>query len=150
MNQNIWSYESICLFWLKNRIVQTENAITEGVLVRVRTTFRDDISQVNESNFFFNYHIEIENHNSYGVQLLHRDWFIRDSLSSMVHVGGEGVVGQQPILGPGDCYQYTSGCELNSEIGSMYGFYTFVNVDTQEEFRVEIPNFQMVFPGRLN
>jgi ApaG protein len=135
---------------LEISILKTENTITEGVLVRVRTTFREDISQVNENAFFFNYHIEIENHNSFTVQLLHRDWFIRDSLSSMIHVGGEGVVGQQPILGPGDCYQYTSGCELNSEIGSMYGFYTFLNLENNDEFRVDIPNFQMIFPGRLN
>jgi len=125
-------------------------SITEGVEVGVTTQFRADVSQTKEGSYFFNYRVSIENRNSYSVKLLHRDWFIFDSLNPPVHVSGEGVVGQQPILEPGESYSYTSGCELHSEIGSMHGFYTFINEETNDLFRVEIPAFDLIFPGRLN
>lgn len=125
-------------------------AITEGVAVSVLPTFRTDISQVNSQIYYFNYRIRIENRNAFSVQLIHRDWFIFDSLNVPSHVSGEGVVGQQPILEPGEVYEYTSGCELHSEMGAMHGFYTFKNSLTQEIFRVEIPMFQLVFPGKMN
>ena len=105
-------------------------AITEGVLVRVTAQFRADISQIREGSFFFNYRIDIENQNAFPIQLLHRDWFIFDSLNPPTHVSGEGVIGQQPLLEPGELFNYTSGCELRSEIGSMQGFYTFKNTIT--------------------
>lgn len=125
-------------------------SITEGVEVGVTTQFRADVSKAKEGSYFFNYRISIENRNSYPVKLIHRDWFIFDSLNAPVHVSGEGVVGQQPVLEAGESYSYTSGCELNSEIGAMHGFYTFMNQETGELFRVEIPTFDLIFPGRLN
>jgi ApaG protein len=125
-------------------------SITEGVEVSVSTQFRADVSQTTENSYFFNYRIGIENRNSHPVKLLHRDWFIFDSLNPPIHVSGEGVIGQQPELEAGESYSYTSGCELHSEIGSMNGFYTFLNVSTNEIFRVNIPSFELVFPGRLN
>jgi len=125
-------------------------SITEGVEVGVTTQFRADVSHTKEGSYFFNYRISIENRNSFSVKLIHRDWFIFDSLNPPVHVSGEGVVGQQPVLEAGESYSYTSGCELHSEIGSMHGFYTFMNTDTNDLFRVEIPAFDLIFPGRLN
>ncbi len=125
-------------------------AITEGVLVRVTAQFRADISHIREGSFFFNYRIDIENQNAFPVQLIHRDWFIFDSLNPPTHVSGEGVIGQQPILEPGELFNYTSGCELHSEIGSMHGFYTFKNTITDDVFRVDIPTFELIFPGRFN
>jgi ApaG protein len=76
-------------------------ALTEGVLIRVSTQFRADVSQTTDSIYFFSYRIDIENQNQFKVQLLHRDWFIFDSLNPIIHVSGEGVVGQQPILESG-------------------------------------------------
>ena len=67
----------------------------------------------------------MENHNSFPVQLLHRNWYIFDSMSDASVVSGEGVVGEQPTLKSQDTYTYMSGCELYSEIGYMKGFYTF-------------------------
>lgn len=125
-------------------------SITDGVEVSVSTQFRADVSHTSENSFFFNYRVNIENRNSFSIKLLHRDWFIFDSLNPPVHVSGEGVIGQQPELEPGESYSYTSGCELHSEIGSMHGFYTFLNQNTNEVFRVNIPAFDLVFPGRLN
>lgn len=125
-------------------------SITEGIEVGVTTQFRSDVSQTKESSYFFNYRITIENRNNFAVQLVHRDWFIFDSLNPPVHVSGEGVVGQKPVLEPGESYHYTSGCELHSELGAMHGFYTFVNQASGEPFQVKIPAFDLIFPGRLN
>lgn len=129
----------------------TQNTtISQGVQVSVSTQFRADISQIRSGSYFFGYRIDIENRNMFSVQLIHRDWFIFDSLNPTIHVSGEGVVGEKPVMEAGEKYQYTSGCELHSEIGNMHGFYTFKNMVSGELFRVEIPLFQLAFPGKLN
>ncbi len=123
---------------------------TEGVKITVTTQFRKDLSQVNESRFFFNYRIEMENMNESSVQLIHRDWYIFDSLNEPSIVSGQGVVGEQPILNPGQKYAYTSGCELTSELGRMRGFYTFKNQVTGEMLQIFIPTFDLVYPSKMN
>lgn len=125
-------------------------AITEGVKISVSTQFRPDLSDLMHNRLFFNYRIEIQNKSDFKIQLLHRDWFIFDSLDEASFVSGEGVVGEQPILTPGQKYSYISGCELNSEIGSMRGFYTFKNLDNEDLFQVQIPQFDLIYPGKLN
>lgn len=125
-------------------------AITEGIEINISTQFRPDLSSVEKANFFHNYRVTIENHNTYPVQLLHRDWYIFDSLNEASHISGEGVIGEQPILKPGEKYVYTSGSELFSEIGFMKGFYTFTNILTHTKFHVHIPLFELVYPGKLN
>jgi ApaG protein len=125
-------------------------AITEGIKISVQSSFRNDLSHVEEGSFFFDYRISIENRNSFEVQLLHRDWIILDSLDEIKYVSGEGVVGQQPILQPGEVYSYMSGCELSSEIGFMKGYYTFKQIGTNNTFQVFIPQFELYFPPRLN
>lgn len=125
-------------------------AITEGVQITVNTNFRYDLSNIGENQYFFNYHIEMQNFNSFNVQLLHRDWYIFDSLNDPHFVSGEGVVGEQPVIRPDEKFSYTSGCELFSEIGFMKGFYTFKNLRTGKLFQVYIPVFQLVYPHRLN
>jgi ApaG protein len=127
-----------------------QTAITKGVLVKVNTEYREDLSTITEGVYYFNYHITIENQNSYPVQLVHRDWFIYDSLFPSVHVSGEGVIGQQPVLEAGEIFTYASGCELRSEIGAMSGYYSFLNLETKETIRVDIPTFHLIYPGRLN
>lgn len=123
---------------------------TEGVKITVSTKFRPDLSNVLESQFFFNYTIEIFNHNSFDIQLLNRNWFIFDSINEPRVVNGEGVIGEQPILKPGQSFVYTSGCDLLSEIGYMKGFYTFQNLLTEKHFQVFVPTFELYFPGKLN
>ena len=123
---------------------------TEGVKITVTTHFRADLSQVNESRFFFNYRVEMENMNESPVQLIHRDWYIFDSLNAPNTVSGQGVVGEQPILKPGQTYAYTSGCELTSELGRMRGFYTFQNQISGEMLQIMIPTFDLVYPSKLN
>lgn len=125
-------------------------AITEGIEIRVKVTFRPDLSQVENESFFFNYEIFIENHNAFSVQLQHRNWYIFDSMNDASVVSGEGVVGEKPILKSQESYSYMSGCELFSEIGYMKGFYTFINLETRQSFQVMIPKFHLVFPPRMN
>ncbi|MFA7274869.1 MAG: Co2+/Mg2+ efflux protein ApaG [Crocinitomicaceae bacterium] len=125
-------------------------AISEGVQVTVYTQFRPDLSKPDSGSFFFNYRIEIVNNNNFKIQLLHRDWYIFDSLQESTFVSGEGVVGEQPVLLPSEHYTYTSGAELNSEIGYMKGYYTFINLTNNVIFQVHVPNFQLIDPIRLN
>lgn len=127
-----------------------QTAITKGVLVKVTTEYREDLSTISEGIYYFNYHITIANQNNYPIQLVHRDWFIYDSLFPSAHVSGEGVIGQQPLLEAGEIFNYVSGCELRSEIGTMSGFYTFIHGETGEIIRVDIPVFHLIYPGRLN
>lgn len=124
--------------------------VTSGVQISVHTHYRADLSEVQSMNYFFNYTIEITNKNAFDVQLLSRDWYIFDSLNDVRVVSGTGVIGEQPILKPGEKYVYTSGCDLNSEIGKMKGFYTFRNLMDHEIFQVVVPEFILEFPGKLN
>ena len=128
----------------------TITAITEGIKITVVSQFRPELSGLEVDAFYFDYQISIENFNSFSVQLLRRDWFIYDSLKSPNYVSGEGVVGQQPVLEAGETYTYSSGCDLRSEIGFMTGHYTFVNKQTNVEFPVLIPRFDLITLSKLN
>lgn len=124
--------------------------ITSGIQISVKTDFRYDLSEIVESKYFFNYTIEMQNTNSYSVQLRSRDWYIFDSLDDARFVSGPGVVGEEPILKPGERFAYTSGCDLHSEIGLMKGFYTFQNMVDGELFEVFVPTFRLEYPPKLN
>lgn len=128
----------------------TNTTITSGVRISVSTQFRSDLSDPLNSRFFFNYRISVENQNPFPVKLIHRDWYIFDSLNEADFVSGEGVVGEQPIIESDRKFSYISGCELNSEIGQMKGFYTFKNLLTEELFQVHIPQFDLFYPPKLN
>ena len=127
-----------------------ETLTTSGIQISVKTDFRKDLSELQESQYFFNYHIAIENHNDFEVQLISREWYVFDSLSEARYIHGVGVVGEQPVFKQGDSYFYTSGCDLHSEIGLMKGFYTFKNLNTGELFEVFVPTFRLEFQGKLN
>lgn len=125
-------------------------ALSEGVQVTVNTQFRPDLSRLDQGYYFFNYRVEIVNNNPFKIQLLHRDWYIFDSLNEPNFVSGEGVIGEQPIFLPGEGFVYTSGVELSSEMGFMKGFYTFENLTAEDFFQVNVPTFQLITPPRLN
>jgi ApaG protein len=127
-----------------------DTATSEGVQITVRQHFRVDLSNVEENRFFFNYHIQMHNFNGFTIQLLHRDWYIFDSLNEPNFISGEGVVGEQPVLRADEKYSYTSGCELFSELGFMKGFYTFKNLRSGNLFQVHIPMFHLIYPYRMN
>ena len=123
---------------------------TAGIKISVVTNFRQDLSEINEMRFFFNYHISMLNENNFPVQLISREWYIFDSLGEPRIVTGLGVIGEQPILKLNESYDYASGCDLTSEIGLMRGIYTFKNLSTNEEFEVFVPTFQLEYSGKLN
>jgi ApaG protein len=134
----------------KRKGMKMHTATTEGVKISVSTLFRPDFSNIGESTFYYHYKIHIENRNNFPIKLLKRQWHIYDSLNPFRLVEGEGVIGNQPELQPGEIFTYTSGCDLHSEIGYMHGYYTFKNLLTGENFRVTVPQFDLVFPGKYN
>ncbi len=124
--------------------------ITEGVSITVETFYQPDFSNPLNGEFMFAYRITIENMGNVPVQLLRRHWHIIDSNGSYREVEGEGVVGEQPMLEPGESYQYVSGCNLRTEIGKMYGTYQMENLHTKSAFTVNIPEFDLIAPLKLN
>jgi ApaG protein len=125
-------------------------AITSGIQVSARAFFKEEISRVQESYYYYGYTIEIENITKNRVQLLSRRWEIFDSLSAPRIVEGEGVIGEQPIFEPGECFSYSSSCDLFSEIGSMQGIFIFIDLSTKIKFEVTIPRFVLHYFGKLN
>ena len=124
--------------------------ISEGIEVNVETFYQPDYSNPLSGEFMFAYRITIENRNSFPVKLIRRHWYIFDSNGQTREVEGEGVVGVQPLLNPGEKYQYVSGCNLRSEMGKMHGTYLMEKVNTSKTFEVNIPAFEMVVPFKYN
>lgn len=127
-----------------------KTAVTSGVKISVESLYRKDLSNVENSLYFFNYRIVIENKNAFDVQLKSRYWYIFDSLNPAREVEGAGVVGEQPVLTPGQKHVYVSGCDLHSEIGHMHGYYIFEKVETGELFKVDVPKFNLFAKPKMN
>lgn len=123
---------------------------TEGIKISVKTEYRSDFSNPQNSNYLFVYSITIENNSTNVVQLLKRKWHIFDSMGTHREVIGDGVVGQKPILYPGEFHSYESACPLNSAFGKMHGTYLMQRIDTGEQFDVKIPSFDLVATFRMN
>lgn len=125
-------------------------AITQGVKISVETVYQDEHSNPANEHFMFAYRIEVENLSDYAIQLMRRKWSIFDSNGTVREVEGEGVVGVQPVIDPGQSYAYVSGCNLKTELGNMEGFYTMVRLVDDTSFEVDIPKFQLIVPYKLN
>ena len=124
--------------------------ITQGIRVSVETEYQPAYSSPSQYHYVFTYRITIENQSENTIQLLRRHWHIADAGHYTREVEGEGVVGQQPVLEPGESHQYVSGCNLKSGIGKMAGTYLMERVVDGTQFEVAIPEFVMVAPFRLN
>ena len=124
--------------------------ITEGIKVTVETEYQPHYSSPSQYHYVFTYRIAIENTSEHTIQLLKREWQIHDAGFSIREVEGDGVVGQQPVLEPGEHHQYVSGCNLKSGLGKMAGFYLMERVVDGIKFKVKIPEFVLVAPSRLN
>lgn len=124
--------------------------ITDGVKVSVETEYQPEYSSPSQYHFVFTYRITIENKSDFTIKLLRRHWNIHDVNYIHREVEGEGVVGQQPILEPGQLHQYVSGCNLKSGIGKMYGTYQMERVVDGKQFSVVIPQFNMIVPYKNN
>ncbi|MGD1844889.1 MAG: Co2+/Mg2+ efflux protein ApaG [Salibacteraceae bacterium] len=125
-------------------------AVTAGIKISVKATYKPEYSDPRRNNYLFSYQIKIENMSDYTVKLLRRHWFIFDSNGEHRQVEGEGVIGEQPTLAPGDLYSYESACSLTTEIGKMHGTYLMQRKLDNGQFRVRIPEFFMIVPHRLN
>lgn len=124
--------------------------VTEGVSIFVETFYQPSQSNPLKFEHLFAYRITIENRTIYPVKLISRHWHILDSNGTHREVEGEGVVGQQPVIQPGDSYQYTSGVNLQSEIGKMFGTYLMENLFNKKKLTVNIPEFNLIVPAKLN
>jgi ApaG protein len=124
--------------------------ITHGVKVIVETFYHREHSDPMAAQFVFAYRITIQNESEYTIQLMRRHWYIFDSIGEYKEVEGEGVVGKQPIIEPGEFHQYVSGCNLQSEMGTMKGAYKMQRTADGKLFDVTIPEFVLIAPEKLN
>ena len=141
--------------WMQPVIILTiftgmNNAITSGIEISVETFYQPEYSNPMQHEYMFAYRISIVNHNAFTVQLLNRHWYIFDSNGEYREVEGDGVIGQQPVLLQEEHFQYVSGCQLRSEMGTMHGTYQMLNLNTNKKFEVAIPKFQMESPTKSN
>lgn len=124
--------------------------LTENISVNVQPTFIEHHSNPEKRNFIFSYRIEITNNSQETVQLLSRHWSIYDSTGEFSEVKGEGVIGKQPVIEPFETFTYESFCSLRTEIGWMWGSYLMKSTANEKNFLVEIPEFELIRPLRLN
>jgi len=115
-------------------------AVTDGIRVSVETFYVDARSDPEAGRFTWAYRITIANESTHTVRLLRRHWIIKDARDHATEVRGEGVVGEQPVIEPGGCHTYTSGCVLETPIGTMEGTYEMQR-DDGVLFPVEVPIF---------
>ncbi len=121
-------------------------AITHSIKVTVLPVYIDERSDPTNNTYFWAYQVTIVNEGRVSVQLLSRHWHIVDANGKVEEVRGAGVVGEQPIIQPGDSFEYTSGCPLKTSSGFMSGSYTMVDEDGHQ-LTVTIPAFALDIPG---
>ena len=121
-------------------------ATTRNIRVTVRTFFLADQSSPEEGRYAWAYRVEIRNEGQETVQLMRRTWLITDALARTQRVHGDGVIGEQPVLEPGEGFEYTSGTPLPTPSGFMRGAYHMVVTTSGEAFDVEIPAFSLDSP----
>jgi ApaG protein len=124
--------------------------ITNGIKVSIQLRYREDFSKPMLHKYIFEYTVTIENKSFYPVQLLERRWSIFDSNGVENFVQGSGVLGEQPIIQPESKHTYTSCCPLNTDMGTMRGYYTMLNLKTMDKFTVKVPSFQLIAPFKMN
>lgn len=120
---------------------------TRSVVVSVEPFYIEAQSAPERGHYVFGYRVRIENRGPETIQLLRRHWRITDALGRMVEVRGDGVVGEQPVLSPGESFEYVSGTPLGTPSGIMVGSYHMVATTTGETFAAAIPAFSLDLPG---
>lgn len=126
-------------------------ATTHGVTIEVHTQFEARFSlKQPDPRYIFSYRIQIVNNSEFTLQLMRRHWNITDGFYGRQIVEGDGVIGQQPILEPGESYVYTSACHLRAAIGRMVGWYEMERHRDGAIVRVQIPEFVLSAPNLLN
>jgi ApaG protein len=127
------------------RLALMYQAVSENIRVSVRPHFLEGQSNADEQKFMWAYTIKVENFSSETVTLLTRHWIITDGLGRRQDVRGDGVVGEQPTLQPGQSFEYTSGCPLQTPSGMMVGSYGMITAKGRS-FDVAIPAFSLDSP----
>jgi len=119
------------------------------IVVTVRPEYAPEHSEPEQGRFVFIYYIRIQNKGEQGVQLVGRHWLITDAKGKVEEVRGDGVVGEKPVLAPGDEHDYNSFCVLETNVGCMQGSYVMLGEDGRY-FDAPIPAFTLAVPGALN
>jgi ApaG protein len=122
---------------------------TRGIRVQVTSDYLPERSSPNDQQYFFTYRVRLSNVGLERAQLMSRLWVITDSDGNVQEVRGPGVVGEQPVLGPGDVFEYSSFCPLPTSVGSMHGTYQMV-AESGEAFDAVIAPFTLAVPNALN
>lgn len=125
------------------------DATTRGVRVQVRSAYIPERSAPQQGHYFFAYFVRISNVGSETVQLVTRKWVVTDADGNVERVQGPGVVGEQPVLEPGESFEYSSFCPLPTPIGSMQGTYQMVAA-SGEKFDAVIAPFSLAVPTAIN
>ena len=129
--------------------MSSSEAVTRGIRVEVAARYSPDHSDPPHNLWFFLYTIRIRNEGADTVQLQNRHWIITDAAGQVEEVEGPGVVGEQPVLRPGESFEYTSGCPLATPFGTMKGSYDMVT-EGGERFDAEIASFTLREPGAIH
>lgn len=127
----------------------TSEAVTQGIRVRVESRYVPEHSDPDRGGWLFAYTVKISNDGEDTVQLLSRKWIITDGNGRVEEVEGPGVVGAQPVLAPGESFEYTSACPLRTAFGTMHGSYVMVEKDGTK-FDAEIAAFSLSTPYAVN
>jgi ApaG protein len=122
---------------------------TYSIQISVRNQYVPEESQPEQQRYLFAYTITITNRGDVPTQVISRHWFIADGLGHVEEVQGLGVVGHQPLLEPGQSFEYTSACPLSTPAGSMRGYYFCVAADGRR-FEAQIPEFTLAMPRALH
>jgi ApaG protein len=130
-------------------VTTTSTALTEGIRVRVSAVYVPEQSSVAQRRYVFAYTITVSNEGGRAAQLRSRHWVITDGNGKVEEVRGPGVVGKQPVISPGESFEYTSGCVLSTPRGEMRGTYQMFRGDGSS-FDAEIAPFYLALPHSIN
>jgi len=122
---------------------------TRGIRIQVESSYIEEKSAPQDDYYFFSYHVRISNSGQETAQLISREWIITNSDGEVERVEGPGVVGEQPVLAPGEEFEYTSFCPLRTNVGSMHGAYTMRTTDGNT-FEAQIAPFTLAVPHVVN
>jgi ApaG protein len=137
------------VFYDKALHMTAESAITKEIQVEARSLYVKEQSNPGQSEYFFKYKIKITNRSPNAVQLISRYWHITDGHGRVQEVRGEGVIGEQPLIVPGQSYEYSSFCPLMTPTGVMKGHYQMID-STGAHVEVQIPRFFLIEPSSFN
>ncbi len=134
---------------MRSLIANTSSALTHNIRVEVESFYVEERSNPSDDIYFFAYRIIIHNNGDKPARLISRKWTITDALGRVEEVHGDGVVGEQPHIAPGEQFEYTSFCPLTTQSGSMRGSYRMVR-DDGSDFQADIAEFRLLVPHALN